>query len=93
MIIMHCFPTPAYFEVRKIIEERFGSLPELTVKNSEKAAYGKLELDERCSIFDAAKLLAKPVHSAAPQFMEDIGQYYGFTSRSAFRSKKARIAA
>lgn len=71
--------TPAYFEVRKIIEERFGSLPELTVKNSEKAAYGKLELDERCSIFDAAKLLAKPVHSAAPQFMEDIGQYYGFT--------------
>lgn len=71
--------TPAYFEVRKIIEERFGSLPELTVKNSEKAAYGKLELDERCSIFDAAKLLAKPVHTAAPQFMEDIGQYYGFT--------------
>lgn len=71
--------TPAYFEVRKIIEERFGSLPELTVKNSEKAAYGKLELDERCSIFDAAKLLAMPVHSAAPQFMEDIGQYYGFT--------------
>ena len=71
--------TPAYFEVRKIIEERFGSLPELTVKNSEKAAYGKLELDERCSIFDAAKLLAKPVHSAAPKFMEDIGQYYGFT--------------
>lgn len=71
--------TPAYFEVRKIIEERFGSLPELTVKNSEKAAYGKLELDERCSIFDASKLLAKPVHSAAPQFMEDIGQYYGFT--------------
>lgn len=71
--------TPAYFEVRKIIEERFGSLPELTVKNSEKAAYGKLELEERCSIFDASKLLAKPVHSAAPQFMEDIGQYYGFT--------------
>ena len=71
--------TPAYFEVRKIIEERFGSLPELTVKNSEKAAYGKLGLDERCSIFDAAKLLANPVHSAAPQFMEDIGQYYGFT--------------
>lgn len=71
--------TPAYFEVRKIIEERFGSLPELTVKNSEKAAYGKLELDERCSIFDAAKLLAKPVQSSAPQFMEDIGQYYGFT--------------
>lgn len=71
--------TPAYFEVRKIIEENFGKLPELTVKNSPKKAYGTLELTERCSAFDAAKILAKPVHSAAPQFMEDIGQYYGYT--------------
>ena len=71
--------TPAYFEVRRIIEEKFGKLPELTVKNSEKKAYGEVILDERCSIFEAAKLLSKPVHSVSPEFMEDIGQYYGFT--------------
>ena len=71
--------TPAYFEVRRIIEEKFGKLPEMTVKNSEKKAYGEVILDERCSIFEAAKLLSKPVHSASPKFMEDIGQYYGFT--------------
>ena len=71
--------TPAYFEVRSIIEEKFGKLPELTVKNSEKKAYGEVILDERCSIFEAAKLLSKPVHSVSPEFMEDIGQYYGFT--------------
>ena len=71
--------TPAYFEVRRIIEEKFGKLPELTVKNSEKKAYGEVILDERCSIFEAAKLLSKSVHSASPEFMEDIGQYYGFT--------------
>ncbi len=71
--------TPAYFEVRKIIEERYGRLGELTVKNSEKAAYGRLDLNERCSVFEAIKLLSEPVHTAAPRFMEDIGQYYGFT--------------
>ena len=71
--------TPAYYEVRKIIEDRFGSLPELTVKNTEKAAYGRLELDKRCSVFEAIKMISKPIHTAAPQFTEDIGQYYGFT--------------
>ena len=72
--------TPAYFEVRKMIEKSNGEeLPPLTVKNSPKKAYGKVELTEKCDIFKAAKLLAKPVHTAAPKFMEDIGQYYGFT--------------
>lgn len=71
--------TPAYFEVRKIIEERFGKLPKPTVKDSEKTAYGKLELNERCSLFDAVKYISNPIHSAVPKFMEDIGQYYGYT--------------
>ncbi|MBQ8210118.1 MAG: beta-galactosidase [Clostridia bacterium] len=71
--------TPAYHEVRKVIEKWSGKkLPELTVKNSEKKAYEKVELTEKCDIFTAAKLLAKPVHSAAPKFMEDLGQNYGF---------------
>lgn len=71
--------TPAYYEVRKVIEKYQGKkLPELTVKNSEKKAYGKIELTEKCDIFTAAKLLAKPIHTAAPKFMEEIGQSYGF---------------
>ena len=71
--------TPAYHEVRKVIENYQGKkLPELTVKNSEKKAYGKVELTEKCDIFNAAKLLAKPVHTAAPKFMEEVGQSYGF---------------
>lgn len=71
--------TPAYFEVRKIIEERFGKLPELTVKNSKKKAYGKLELTERCTIFEALDNLSAPVHRPSPEFTEEIGQYQGFT--------------
>ena len=72
--------TPAYHEVRKIIEKFRGApLPPLTVKNSEKAAYGKVRLTERCSVLQAAKVLSEPIHTAAPKFMEDIGQYYGYT--------------
>ena len=75
--------TPAYYEVRKMIEKLNGEkLPELTVKNSKKAAYGKLKLAERCSVFDALKMISSPVHTAAPKFMEDINQYYGYTMYS-----------
>ncbi|MCQ2470538.1 MAG: beta-galactosidase [Clostridia bacterium] len=75
--------TPAYYEVRKMIENLNGEkLPQLTVKNSEKASYGKLTLSERCSVFDALSKISAPVHTAAPKFMEDIGQYYGYTMYS-----------
>ena len=75
--------TPAYLAVRKIVEKFNGEpLPPLTVKNSEKKAYGKLELTERASIFESLPYISKPVHTAAPKFMEDIGQYYGFTMYS-----------
>lgn len=75
--------TPAYLAVRKIVEKFNGKeLPPLTVKNSEKKAYGKLDLTERASIFEALPHISKPVHTAAPKFMEDIGQYYGFTMYS-----------
>lgn len=71
--------TPAYYEVRRMIEQLNGEkMPELTVKNSEKAAYGKVVLSERCSVFDALSKISAPVHSAAPKFMEDIGQSYGY---------------
>ncbi len=71
--------TPAYFAVRKIMEEKYGPLPELTVKNSEKAAYGKVALNEGAFILDAVKKISSPVHTAVPKYQEDIGQNYGFT--------------
>lgn len=72
--------TPAYHAVRAIIEEYFGhKLPALTVKNVEKAAYGKIALTEKAFILDAAPRLAKPIHSASAKYQEDLGQNYGFT--------------
>ena len=71
--------TPAYYAVRKINEEFFGPLPPLTAKNSEKAAYGPVEMTEECFILDAAPAMTEPVHAAAPQYQEAIGQNWGFT--------------
>ncbi len=71
--------TPAYHAVRKIIEGYFGALPPLTVKNSEKAAYGKVRLTEECFVLDAAPAMADPIHAAAPKWQESIGQNFGFT--------------
>ena len=71
--------TPAYYAVRKINEEFFGPLPPLTAKNSEKAAYGPVEMTEECFILDAAPAMAEPVFSAAPKYQESIGQNWGFT--------------
>lgn len=70
--------TPAYYEVRKIIEEKYGALPPLTSKNSEKKAYGKVRLTEKASLLDVYKDISEPVRTPAPKFMEQIGQGYGF---------------
>jgi len=71
--------TPAYHAVRTVIEEYCGKLPELTVKNSEKAAYGKVELTEKAFILSAAPQLTSPIRHAAAKCQEDLGQNYGFT--------------
>ena len=71
--------TPAYHAVRKINEEFFGKLPPLTCANVQKKAYGKVELTEKAFILDAVGQISAPVHTAAPKFMEQIGQNYGFT--------------
>ncbi len=71
--------TPAYFAVRRIIEERFGKLPPLTVKNSEKAAYGRVALTEECFVLDAAPAMTAPIRAAAPKWQEAIGQNWGYT--------------
>ena len=71
--------TPAYHAVRKINEEFFGELPPLTCKNSEKKAYGKVELTEKAFVLDTLESISTPVKTAEPKFMEQIGQGYGFT--------------
>lgn len=75
--------TPAYHAVRAVIEEYTGEkLPPLTVMDSEKQAYGKLTLTESASVLDFAAEVTTPVCSAAPKWMEELGQSYGYTMYS-----------
>ena len=72
--------TPAYHAVRRVIESRTGqTLPPLTVHDAPKAAYGWIRLDRSAPLLAALDKISAPHHTAAPKFMEDIGQYYGFT--------------
>ncbi len=72
--------TPLYEAVKDLIARRTGKLaPDIKVKNSEKAAYGKLTLTEQADLFDNLDSLAKPVKAAFPKTMEQIGQDFGFT--------------
>ena len=76
--------TAKFFAFRRVIEERFGALPPVRVKNSEKRAYGKVALD---GCLPLAETLGAPIESAAPVDMEKLGQSYGYTLyRASFES-------
>ena len=72
--------TPLYEAVKEMIARRTGKpAPEIAVKNSEKAAYGKLTLTEQAELFDNLTRLSTPVRAAFPKTMEQLGQDFGFT--------------
>ncbi|MBQ9692674.1 MAG: beta-galactosidase, partial [Clostridia bacterium] len=70
--------TEAYYKIREIIGKYFSGVPEITAKDSEKAAYGKVNLTEKAPLFENLDRLSKPISSPAPRFMEDVGQSYGY---------------
>ncbi len=70
--------TETYYRIRETIG-KYAPLPPLTAKDSEKAAYGKVELTEEAPLFENLCNLSAPIHVAAPKFMEDIGQDFGYT--------------
>ena len=71
--------TERYYTLRSIIEQRTGKSVPLTATESKKAAYGKVRLTEAAYLFENLDNLSAPIHSAAPKYMEDIGQGYGYT--------------
>lgn len=70
--------TEIYYMLRDIINERFGNVPAVTAKESEKASYGKISLTEGVYLFDALESISFPISSPTPKFMEDVGQSYGY---------------
>ena len=66
--------TDTYYAVRNELA-KICEIPEIKVKNSEKAAYGELLLSKAAALFDN---LPQAVTSPVPLSMEDVGQNFGF---------------
>jgi beta-galactosidase len=71
--------TPMYDALRETIERRTGKkAPDIAIRNSQKAAYGKLTLTEAAPLFDNLSALATPVRAAFPKTMEELDQDFGY---------------
>ncbi len=70
--------TETYYRVREILQRHYGPAPALTARESPKAAYGAVHLTEQASLFSNLERLASPVEVAVPQYMEKIGQSFGY---------------
>jgi len=71
--------TETYYKIRDILVEKYGDkVPVLTAAESKKVAYGRVKLTERAGLFENLDRLSAPVRSAAPKYMEDIGQDFGY---------------
>ena len=72
-------PTPKYHAFREIIRKHF---PETALKDvpppSPKAAYGKVLLNKKTSLFSQLPLISHRQSSPTPECMEHFGQAYGF---------------
>ena len=71
--------TPLYDTVKGVIEQRTGKkAPDIKIRNSEKAAYGKLELAKQADLFANLDCISAPIKAAFPKTMEQIGQDFGY---------------
>ena len=70
--------TELYYKIREMFEKTYGSVPELTATETPKASYGRLELSEKAFLFDNLENLSSPIKTRAPQFMENLGQDFGY---------------
>ncbi len=70
--------TEAYYKIRDLLNDTYHNVPELTAKETPKAAYGKLNFTEAAFLFDNLDNLSFPIATRAPMFMETFGQNFGY---------------
>lgn len=70
--------TPTYFSIKKVITDFTGIVPDIEVKDTPKAAYGKLRLTQAAPLFENLNNISSKHHNAAPLSMEEIGQDFGY---------------
>lgn len=70
--------TEAYYRVREMIAAKTGHSVELTARESQKCAYGKVELCEFAPLFDNIDALSTEICTPTPRYMEDLDQDFGY---------------
>ena len=71
--------TRLYDTVKRTIERRTGiKAPDIPVKNSPKAVYGRVELTESASLPENLAVLSTPIRAAFPKTMEEVDQDFGY---------------
>jgi len=70
--------TPTYYAVRDMIAKYHGAVPALTAAETQKVAYGEVQLTECADLFENLDRISTPVHRAAPKTMEELDQSYGY---------------
>lgn len=69
--------TEKYHTIRKIMEKRLGTLPEIP-EDKVRRSYGRVEMKEFTSLFENLKTLGTKHITTTPMPMEKLGQDYGF---------------
>ena len=70
--------TELYYRIRDLFIKKGIPVPELTAKDSEKMAYGKVKFDSYALLEDNYDKIGKKYKSDRPLFMEECGQDYGY---------------
>ncbi len=70
--------TPKYYALREELAKFNGGYCDIEVKDTSKAAYGKVTLTERAPFFENLKNIGTVKSSAVPLSMEEVGQDFGY---------------
>lgn len=70
--------TETYYALRDMMRSYGVDVPSLTARESEKAAYGDVELNKREYLLENVDKFSEAIRSACPLYMEEIGQNYGY---------------
>ena len=70
--------TEAYYKVRQLFMRYGYPVPQLSAKDSKKAAYGKVVFTRKADLFDNLNNIGYTVTNRYPMTMEECGQNYGY---------------
>ena len=70
--------TEKYYRYQEVIS-KYRKIPDVTLTTTiQRKAYGRLNVNEKVSLFSVLEDISTPIENPHPQSMERLGQYYGY---------------